>query len=100
MGFGGSGGGSNSVSGATDVALNNPTGSEVLTYDSSSSKWKNSNTAQTIVRWNSSTDQWAPRPANAPFGVLFISTNDVSATAPSDANLQAGDVWRRHPDAV
>lgn len=42
MGFGGSsGGGSGSISASTDVALNNPTNKEVLSFDSATSKWKN-----------------------------------------------------------
>jgi hypothetical protein len=53
-----------------------------------------------VVRWNSATERWAPRPAGAPFGVVFLSTNDASATAPTDPNNTVGDVWRRHPDAV
>jgi hypothetical protein len=40
MGFGGSGG-SGSVAGSSDVALNSPANQEVLTYDSAVSKWKN-----------------------------------------------------------
>jgi hypothetical protein len=40
MGFG-TGSGSTGISGAADVALNNPLNSEVLTFDSSTSKWKN-----------------------------------------------------------
>lgn len=103
MGFGGSGGsGNSSISGSSDVALSNPANQEVLAFDTASSKWKNvtglANT-QVIVRWNSSTNQWAARPASAPFGVLFLSTNDANATAPTDINLLSGDIWRRHPDA-
>ncbi len=41
MGFGGSGGGSGSIASSSDVALNVPTNNDVLTYDSSTSKWKN-----------------------------------------------------------
>ncbi len=40
MGFGGSGGGG-SLSGSSDVALNTPANNQILTYDSSTSKWKN-----------------------------------------------------------
>jgi hypothetical protein len=39
MGFGGGGGGS--VASSSDVALNSPVNQDVLTYDSSVSKWKN-----------------------------------------------------------
>lgn len=41
MGFGGSGGGSGSIAGSSDVALNNPQDSQVLTYSSSTAKWTN-----------------------------------------------------------
>lgn len=41
MGFGNSGGGSGSIASSSDVALNNPTDTQVLSYDSSISKWKN-----------------------------------------------------------
>ena len=42
MGFGGSGGGGGgTVGSATDVALNNPSNNQVLTYDGTIGKWKN-----------------------------------------------------------
>ena len=41
MGFGGNGSGGGSVAGSSDVALSGPANNEVLTYDSTSSKWKN-----------------------------------------------------------
>lgn len=53
----------------------------------------------TIVRWNARTRRWAPRPPAAEFGVVFLSTNDPTATPPADRYMQPGDVWRRHPDA-
>lgn len=56
-------------------------------------------TPATIVRWNAAAHTWAPRPPAAEFGVVFLSTNDPNATPPSDQHMQAGDVWRRHPDA-
>jgi hypothetical protein len=52
-----------------------------------------------VVRWNAKIRSWAQRPAEADFGVVFLSTNDARATAPTDVNVQTGDVWRRHPDA-
>ena len=42
MGFGGSGGGGGSIASSADVALSNPANNEVLTYDTNTSKWKNS----------------------------------------------------------
>lgn len=42
MGFGGSGGGSNgNIAGSTDVALSNVANDQVLTYNTSTSKWQN-----------------------------------------------------------
>ncbi len=41
MGFGGSSGGSGSLSGSSDVALSSLANSQVLTYDTAVSKWKN-----------------------------------------------------------
>lgn len=41
MGFNNGGGGSASISGASDAALNNPQNSQVLTYDTAAAKWKN-----------------------------------------------------------
>lgn len=57
-------------------------------------------TETVVVRWNAKTRRWAARPAQADFGVVFLSTNDPDATPPGDRHIQAGDVWRRHPDAV
>ena len=48
----------------------------------------------------SKTNRWAGRPKGAEFGVVFLSTNDPAATAPKDPAQLAGDVWRRHPEAV
>lgn len=55
--------------------------------------------AQVVVRYNTATSSWPARPAGALWGVLFLSTNDQNAAAPSDANLAAGDRWLRHPNA-
>ena len=41
MGFGGSGSGSGSIASSSDVTLNNVLDSHLLTYDSSTAKWKN-----------------------------------------------------------
>ena len=77
--------------------------SAVLTSTSASGAATNTHSGEalphTVVRWNTKTRQWAPRPPHAEFGVVFLSTNDPHATAPTDRHMQAGDVWRRHPDA-
>ncbi|MDB5163236.1 MAG: hypothetical protein JWO54_147 [Candidatus Saccharibacteria bacterium] len=44
MGFGSGGSGGSSVAGSNDVALSNPANTEVLSYDSATSKWKNAAT--------------------------------------------------------
>lgn len=48
------------------------------------------------ARWTGGA--WEARP-EGPFGVLFLSTNDPAATAPS-VGVLSGDMWERHPDAV
>lgn len=96
----GSGGGG-SIAGSSDVSLDSVQNNQVLTYDTPSSKWQNKaglDNKVDIVRWTGAS--WPSRPADAPFGVLFISTNDPSAPAPNDDQLQSGDVWRRHWEAV
>lgn len=100
MGFtGGSGGSSSSISTSNDVSLNNPTSENILTYDSTVAKWKNAPASQVVVRYNSTASAWPARPIGATWGVLFLSTNNAAAIAPSDANLAAGDRWLRHPNA-
>jgi len=41
MGFGGNGGSNGSIASSSDVTLNAPINNDVLTYDASTSKWKN-----------------------------------------------------------
>ena len=55
---------------------------------------------QIIVRWTGSA--WGARPSGSTFGVVYLSTNDPAATAPTAAGngLVTGDLWRRHPDAA
>lgn len=57
-------------------------------------------TRELLIRWNPSSRTWPTRPVTYPFGALFLSTNDATASAPNDAGLQIGDVWRRHPNAA
>jgi len=59
----------------------------------------NESAGSVVVRWNADMRLWARRPADADFGVVFLSTNDANATPPTDVNVKTGDVWRRHPDA-
>jgi hypothetical protein len=81
---------------AASAVLAAPTLAEAATRTKRSSAEP---TAPVVVRWNSQRGAWAKRPADADFGVIFLSTNDPHATPPTDAHMQAGDVWRRHPDA-
>ncbi len=111
MGFGGSGGGG-SLSGSSDVALNSPANNEVLTYDTSTSKWKNATGAVSTatqnalnakaalsysrpeIRATSSTD-WQVRASIIPSGytgpVVYESTLYLNHPAPTD--MQNGDTW-------
>lgn len=99
MAFGGGGsGGSGSIASSADVALSQPDDGHGMVYDSAVSKWSNIG-VEVVLRWNDSTGTWPARPTLAPFGIIFLSTNDPAATAPAHANLRVGDVWRRHPDA-
>lgn len=55
--------------------------------------------ASMVVRWNSVTKEWEPRNQEWPFGVLYLSTNDPDATAPTDP--KHGDRWLRYvPEAT
>lgn len=45
MGFGGTGGGSSSIAGATDAAISSPNGGQLLAYNSSLGKWQNKTVA-------------------------------------------------------
>lgn len=49
MGFGGSSGGSFNLAGATDIALSNPTNTQVLGYNSTTSKWSNANSTNPMA---------------------------------------------------
>lgn len=49
MSFGGSGGGSSSISTSSDVQLSSPVAKQVLTYDSTSAKWKNIGPAVVVL---------------------------------------------------
>ena len=49
MGFGSGGSSTSSIAGASDATLNNPTNNEVLTYDGSTSMWKNAESGGSIT---------------------------------------------------
>lgn len=86
------GGGSGSISSSSDVALNNPANQEVLSFDSSIQKWKNTNTGPNPTELgmpsNPITDSNAARPAWAsPAGVICYFK-----TAVDPVNWRDGDI--------
>ena len=114
MGFGGSSGGSTTVSGASDVAMNTPIDANVLTYNSSTTKWENGGTRVTVsyqtgsytlvmidagraVEINSSSATTLTVPTNAsvafPIGtcieVTQIGTGAITITPASGVTLQS-----------
>ena len=87
MSFGGSSG-SGSISGSSDVVLSGPTNNQVLTYDSSTSKWKNK-TLTSVVPTNGVLYSTSPssRPTtDATIVVIFICSTQPTA-------MIGNDVW-------
>lgn len=76
MSFGGSSGGSSSISGSSDVLLSSPTDSQVLAYDASAIKWKNA----------TQTAGSSPTYANLPAGTTLTV-------------LKSGSTWPARPTA-
>lgn len=72
----GGGGGSSSISSSADVALSNPTGKDVLYYDSTIQKWVNSPSVATL-------EQTAP--------VSFATLSDAQ-TAGQNGQLAIGQL--------
>ncbi len=89
MGFGGSGGGSNSLSTSSDVALSNPANNEVLAYDTANSKWKNASVggAGAILFVDMDDSEYNP-PSTMPSGTKQIIFRGIAA--PISANMQSG----------
>jgi hypothetical protein len=85
MGFGGSGG-SSSVSGSSDVVLNAPATDQVLTYDASTSKWKNKVTSVPANGVLYSTNPGVRPTADTTKVVLFICSTQPTA-------MVGNDVW-------
>lgn len=83
MAFGGSGGGSSSISGSSDVLLNSPVDTQVLTYDGPASKWKNATAAI------GSSPSYANLPAGTTLTVLKMAgTWPARPTARTDIVVQ------------
>jgi hypothetical protein len=78
---------------ATAVAVVSPTPRATI------SPFRERGVAGRVVRlqWLSGRRAWPARPAGTASRVLFLSTDDVTATRPADFDLQHGDVWWRHP---
>lgn len=100
--------GTSSISGSTDVALNNPAANNLLSYNSGTQKWTNQATSDMSilvagqagvdraykVYWNKQTQQWGTVPDPLPTGydiVEFVSTNDAGATTPTPP--AGADAW-------
>lgn len=92
------------ISGATDVAMNNPTNGHVLTYDGTIAKWENAPSTGGINNssiagfqiWNGTA--WSARPS----GFLYvIALSDGTAgsvrdsAAPSPTGGVDGDNWQK-----
>lgn len=98
----GGGGGSSSVSTSSDVALNNATSHEVLTYDGGLQKWKNANVSAANVADFASTVRTikvALRDVTA--SATLVVTDEyvrstgstaISITLPTDATFAVGSV--------
>ena len=87
MSFGGSGG-SGSISGSSDVVLSSPATDQVLSFDSSTGKWKNK-TLTAIVPPNGvlySTSPSARPTTDATKVVIFICSTQPTA-------MIGNDVW-------
>lgn len=88
MGFNsGSGSGGGSVAGSSDVALSNPANNNVLTYDTTTSKWKNAVAPAATVKplvWNGSA---------YPTRTAGITNIFVGAQDPGLAMNATSDVW-------
>ena len=89
MGFGGSGGGNGSIAASTDVALSNPINNEVLTYDTTTSKWKNAAQGVAgdggVVASTSVTGNYTLILADQGKVIEVTSASTVAITLPSNA---------------
>jgi len=86
MGFG-SGGSNASISAATDAALNNPINNEVLTYDSSTSKWTNATGGTTLVGVSARTGSYTLALSDASEAVEITSASATTVTVPPNTSV-------------
>ena len=88
MGFGGSSGGSSALSGATDVALNNPLDTHVLSFDSATTKWSNASSASIArIAINAQTASYTLVLADAGKAVEITSTSATNVTIPNNSTV-------------
>jgi len=111
MSFGGGGSGSSRISTSQDVALNNPTDGQVLTYDGTLAKWKNAAAAGgvSLAQLNAALQATDANlfEANGSYPLRSTVTTDTTRrvryigpdTPPTtNGNAIAGlDVWERTP---
>jgi|GEM_PF-2331675 len=97
MSFGGSSGGSSSIAGGTDVLLSNPATDQVLAYDGSTAKWKNSSIVTSAIQTVVYDGTAWPATRTSAVARFFISTG--YPTAPAPVGLQQCDLWFRDPGA-
>lgn len=84
MGFGGGSGGSSAISGATDVALDNPIDTQVLSYDVSTTKWRNSPSRMLI---SSQTSSYTLVADDAGKAVEVNASGATNVTIPTNASV-------------
>lgn len=84
MGFGSSSGGQSSVSGSSDVALNNPANSQVLSYDVASSKWQNATAGSYVINAQTGTSYTLTLADTNKF-ITFSNAGPTSLTVPTHA---------------
>ena len=88
MGFGSGGSSTSSIAGASDATLNNPTNNEVLTYDGSTSMWKNaeSNVGARILVFDSRDDF----PVTPEEGVFYAHPVETPGSVADPVAVAAG----------
>lgn len=91
---GGGGGGSFNLAGANDVALSNPSDSQVLSYNAALDKWQNQiagSAADLIAHENAADPHAAAKYCIMPDGGRHLWTRTTAPTA-GDGAID-GDVW-------
>lgn len=96
----GGGGGSSTLSGLTDTAINSPTGGEILSYDSANSVWVNSAAPSSLpsqsgnsgkyLTTNGSSASWAT--INIPSAPGTLNTTAATAQSTSASESLSGNI--------